>query len=54
MRFRYAGSAVDGDRHRAEIATTVRHAITLPPTAARQILAMFKRTLPRDLAVLDA
>ncbi|UVE70562.1 TetR family transcriptional regulator (plasmid) [Burkholderia pyrrocinia] len=37
-----------------QIAAAVRHAITLPPKAARQILAMFKRTLPRDLAVLDA
>ncbi|NTX29798.1 TetR/AcrR family transcriptional regulator [Burkholderia pyrrocinia] len=37
-----------------QIAAAVRHAITLPPKAARQILAMFKRMLPRDLAVLDA
>ncbi|KWA19132.1 hypothetical protein WT41_12535 [Burkholderia territorii] len=37
-----------------QIAAAVRHAITLRPTAARQLLAMFKRTLPRDLAVLDA
>jgi len=36
------------------IATAVRHAIALPPTAARQILAMVKRTLPRDPAALDA
>ncbi|MCA7953548.1 TetR family transcriptional regulator [Burkholderia seminalis] len=37
-----------------QIAAAVRHAITLPPKAARQILTMFKHTLPRDLAVLDA
>ncbi|WP_063552750.1 TetR/AcrR family transcriptional regulator [Burkholderia territorii] len=37
-----------------QIAAAVRHAITLQPKAARQLLAMFKRTLPRDLAVLDA
>ncbi|WP_322080773.1 TetR/AcrR family transcriptional regulator [Burkholderia sp. BCC1972] len=37
-----------------QIAAAVRHAITLPPKAARQILAMFKRALPRDLSVLDA
>jgi len=36
------------------IAAAVRHAITLQPKAARQLLAMFKRTLPRNLAVLDA
>lgn len=36
------------------IAAAVRHAITLQPKAARQLLAMFKRTLPRELAVLDA
>ncbi|KVL43937.1 hypothetical protein [Burkholderia territorii] len=37
-----------------QIAAAVRHAITLRPTAARQLLAMFKRTLPRGLAVLQA
>ncbi|TCW84130.1 TetR family transcriptional regulator [Burkholderia sp. SRS-46] len=36
------------------IAAAVRHAIGLPPKAARRILAMFKRTLPADLSVLDA
>ncbi|AOK14856.1 TetR family transcriptional regulator [Burkholderia cepacia] len=36
------------------IAAAVRHAIGLPPKAARQRLAMFKRTLPVDLAVLEA
>ncbi|WP_230947612.1 hypothetical protein [Burkholderia territorii] len=36
-----------------QMAAAVRHAITLRPTAARQLLAMFERTLPRDLAVLD-
>ncbi|OXJ08219.1 TetR family transcriptional regulator [Burkholderia sp. AU6039] len=37
-----------------QIAAAVRHAITLPPKAAQQILAMFKRALPRDLSVLGA
>ncbi|AIO43554.1 MULTISPECIES: TetR/AcrR family transcriptional regulator [Burkholderia] len=37
-----------------QIAAAVRHAITLPPKAARHMLAMFKRALPRDLSVLDA
>ncbi|KVT12834.1 TetR family transcriptional regulator [Burkholderia sp. MSMB1078WGS] len=37
-----------------QIAAAVRHAITLPPKAARQLLAMFKRALPRDLSILDA
>ncbi|KVD21713.1 TetR/AcrR family transcriptional regulator [Burkholderia ubonensis] len=36
------------------IAAAVRYAIGLPPKAARQRLAMFKRTLPVDLAVLEA
>lgn len=36
------------------IAVAVRHAITLPPKAARRRLAMFRRTLPRAPAVLDA
>ncbi|WP_193102971.1 TetR/AcrR family transcriptional regulator [Burkholderia sp. Z1] len=36
------------------IAAAVRHAIELPPKAARRILAMFKRTLPEDLSVLDS
>lgn len=36
------------------IAAAVRHAIGLPPKAARRMLAMFKRTLPGDLSVLDA
>ncbi|KVC47546.1 TetR family transcriptional regulator [Burkholderia ubonensis] len=35
------------------IAAAVRYAIGLPPKAARQRLAMFKRTLPVDLAVLE-
>ncbi|AOI80839.1 TetR/AcrR family transcriptional regulator [Burkholderia sp. NRF60-BP8] len=37
-----------------QIAAAVRHAITLPPKAARQLLSMFKRALPRDLSILDA
>ena len=36
-----------------QIAAAVRHAITLPPKAAQQILAI-KRALPRDLSVLGA
>ncbi|OJB11775.1 TetR family transcriptional regulator [Burkholderia ubonensis] len=36
------------------ITAAVRYAIGLPPKAARQRLAMFKRTLPVDLAVLEA
>lgn len=36
------------------IAAAVRHAIELPPKAAHRILAMFKRTLPEDLSVLDS
>nr|WP_231716872.1 TetR/AcrR family transcriptional regulator [Burkholderia ubonensis] len=36
------------------IAAAVRYAIGLPQKAARQRLAMFKRTLPTDLAVLEA
>ncbi|WP_175812520.1 TetR family transcriptional regulator [Burkholderia contaminans] len=36
-----------------QIAAAVRHAITLPPKAARVILAMFKRTLPQDLSILE-
>jgi AcrR family transcriptional regulator len=35
------------------IAAAVRHAITLPPKEARRLLAMFKRLLPTDLAVLE-
>jgi len=35
------------------IAAAVRHAITLPPRDARRLLAMFKRMLPNDLAVLE-
>jgi AcrR family transcriptional regulator len=34
------------------IATTVRHAITLPPKEARLLLATFKRMLPNDLSML--
>jgi AcrR family transcriptional regulator len=34
------------------IAAAVRHAITLPPKEARRILTLFKRMLPKDLAVL--
>nr|WP_244135299.1 MULTISPECIES: hypothetical protein [unclassified Burkholderia] len=37
-----------------QIAAAVRHAITLQPKAAWQLLAIFKRTLPQNLAVLDA
>ncbi|NTX20768.1 TetR family transcriptional regulator [Burkholderia cepacia] len=36
------------------IAAAVRHAIELPPKAARRILAMFKQTLPENLSVLDS
>ncbi|MDR8728138.1 TetR/AcrR family transcriptional regulator [Burkholderia pseudomultivorans] len=32
-----------------QIAAAVRHAITLPPKTARQMLAMFKRVLPREV-----
>ena len=34
------------------IAGAVRHAITLPPAEGRRIIALFKRTLPRDLSAL--
>ncbi|MBB1093678.1 TetR/AcrR family transcriptional regulator [Rhodopseudomonas palustris] len=34
------------------IAATVRHAITLPPREAKRVLALFKRTLPKDFAAL--
>ena len=37
-----------------QIAAAMCHAFALPPKAARQILAMYKRMLPRYLAVLDA
>jgi AcrR family transcriptional regulator len=36
------------------IAAAVRHAITLPPRDARRMLTLFKRMLPKDLAVLEA
>lgn len=36
-----------------QIAAAVRHAITLPPKAARQMLAMFKRVLPREVPGFD-
>ena len=36
------------------IAAAVRHAIVLPPRKARRILALFKRTLPKNLSALGA
>lgn len=36
------------------IAAAVRHAIVLPPREGRRILALYKRTLPKDLSALDA
>jgi AcrR family transcriptional regulator len=36
------------------IAAAVRHAIVLPPRQGRRILALFKRTLPKDLIALGA
>jgi hypothetical protein len=35
------------------IAAAVRYAIVLPPKEGRRILALFKRTLPKDLSALD-
>ncbi|MGR8025090.1 TetR/AcrR family transcriptional regulator, partial [Burkholderia cenocepacia] len=37
-----------------QIAAAVRHAITLPPKAARHLLAMFRRALPRERSVRAA
>jgi hypothetical protein len=34
------------------LAAAVRHAIALPPRAARLLLATFRRMLPYDLATL--
>jgi AcrR family transcriptional regulator len=36
------------------IAAAVRHAIVLPPRKGRRILALFKRTLPKNLSALGA
>ncbi|MGY2492695.1 hypothetical protein [Cupriavidus sp. CP313] len=35
------------------IAAAVRHAITLQPREGRRLLALFKRTLPKDLSMLE-
>jgi AcrR family transcriptional regulator len=35
------------------IAAAVRHAVFLPPKEGRRILALFKRTLPKDLSALE-
>lgn len=49
-----AHRAVFAELMMVQIAAAVRHAIALPPKAARQLLAMFKRVLPREVPQVDA